>query len=88
MYAIIISIHLMFLLIEGMTKDDAKAMDFNTSHVSINHGKQAVLSQRQVISIHLMFLLIAQITLVKPGRYHFNTSHVSINRRSSGSALR
>ena len=26
----------MFILIEGMTEDDAKAMDFNTSHVYIN----------------------------------------------------
>ena len=33
----VISIHLMFLLIETDGPDEGNELDFNTSHVSINH---------------------------------------------------
>ena len=54
-----ISIHLMFLLIEGKEYEKAIYPDhFNTSHVSINQRIRILQTGLTRISIHLMFLLI------------------------------
>ena len=55
-------------------------LDFNTSHVSINHTQAIHRVSSSCISIHLMFLLIRIRGRVRTLIYfHFNTSHVSIN---------
>ena len=56
-------------------------MNFNTSHVSINHGLQYTVWPAMGISIHLMFLLIELAQTGVTLKSHFNTSHVSINQR-------
>ena len=75
----VISIHLMFLLIEAK---DAKLMSidhFNTSHVSINHcGSFQVDDVSNFNTSHVSINLISSSTSV-PSYEDFNTSHVSIN---------
>ena len=57
----IISIHLMFLLIQACFSHQPVARHFNTSHVSINQPEQLGEWICANISIHLMFLLIGMI---------------------------
>ena len=54
-------------------------MNFNTSHVSINHFPTCRLIRVLCISIHLMFLLICNRHGIPCSCHNFNTSHVSIN---------
>ena len=57
------------------------SIDFNTSHVSINHNVLHSVYPLIKISIHLMFLLIRQLYHSHlPTFLDFNTSHVSINQ--------
>ena len=78
----VISIHLMFLLIEAK---DAKLMSidhFNTSHVSINHALYANMkSQEMNFNTSHVSINLIQVLPASTGFGDFNTSHVSINQQ-------
>ena len=83
----VISIHLMFLLIEAK---DAKLMSidhFNTSHVSINHALYANMKSQE------MNFNTSHVSINHCGSFqvddvsNFNTSHVSINLISSSTSV-